>query len=280
VAGDDPGAAGDFMTIDLSNNNGTSYGTVLYTSGDVAVAPNWTKYSAPIPAGYFVTQMRIRLRVQDGLAVGDVEEGGIDDVRVYSSASCSTGSVCNVPTGLNAPTPADANACTSTGITVSWTVPATWGDTSGSRTWTVLRDGVAVASGPCSGALTEATLSCVDSPGDALAHTYAVKANNGCGSSTTSAASGSASDGADVTAPASPSHNLAKATPNINFSWLSVPTAANYDTYSSATPNPVTWTSRNTTATLAWADPTDLGDANTYFYTTTALDACLNESAK
>ncbi len=93
VAGDDGGAAGDFMFIDLSNNNGATYPTRLVNFGDVAVAPNWTKYSAPIPAGYFVTQMRLRLQVSDGVAVGDVEEGGIDDVRVYSSAACATGAV-------------------------------------------------------------------------------------------------------------------------------------------------------------------------------------------
>ena len=99
-----------------------------------------------------------------------------------------SGPVCAAPTGMANNTAADVAACASSGITVTWTAPTTWGDAvTTSRSYTVLRDGVAIAAGPCSGALPTTTLSCVDTPGNALAHTYTVRANNSCGLSFTTA---------------------------------------------------------------------------------------------
>ena len=209
----------------------------------------------------------------------------VDDVSITNVTSgipgtCTTG-ICTVPSGVNAPTVADPSACAATGINVTWTAP-TWNGT-GPGTYLVLRDGVTVASGTCSGSFPAATLTCLDNTAPVGAHTYQVRATNGCAGVTTSVASGSVTDNADTTMPtwANPNERIAKAAPNMNFSWAVAtdPSAPiTYTTYRS-TSFPATWASQNTTTTLAWSNGADLASATSYFYSTTAKDACNNQTA-
>ncbi len=72
---------------------------------------------------------------------------------------------------------------------------------------------------------------------------------------------------------------LGKAAPNITFTWPTATGATSYTNYSAATPNPGTWTSRNTGAGTTWTNAVDLGAAGSFFYTTTASN-CFGESPK
>jgi hypothetical protein len=74
--------------------------------------------------------------------------------------------------------------CLDNGVSINWTPPSNWGDGgSGSRTFDILRDGSPIAT-----SLSEPTLSYTDTTGDnGVSYLYQVRANNGCGISTTTA---------------------------------------------------------------------------------------------
>jgi subtilisin-like proprotein convertase family protein len=82
--------------------------------------------------------------------------------------------------------------------------------------------------------------------------------------------------GGDTTAPVMTAQSLAK-NATLDFTWTTAEIGATYTTYST-TSLPAVWTSRNTTATLSWSNPADLGIGTSYFYSTTAKDGCNNES--
>lgn len=100
----------------------------------------------------------------------------------FKFANCGGGGGCSAPGGLTNNTAADQSACADTGILVSWAADAgSWGDTGGTRTYDVLRNGAAIATGIAYG-----TTSYVDNTGtNGTTYTYSVRYNNGCGSSST-----------------------------------------------------------------------------------------------
>ncbi len=97
------------------------------------------------------------------------------------------GTACQPPSGLPNNTAVDADPCADTGVLVSWSDPADWGDGgSGTRTFDVLRDGSAIQAG-----LSSSTHEHTDTTGtNGVTYAYSVRANNGCGmSASTSGAS-------------------------------------------------------------------------------------------
>ncbi|MBN2383044.1 FG-GAP repeat protein [bacterium] len=83
------------------------------------------------------------------------------------------------PTGLTNNTAVDNDVCLDTGVDITWAAdPGDWGDAAiGSRTYDVLRDGTAVASG-----LAYGTTNYTDNTGvDGTDYTYSVLYVNGCG---------------------------------------------------------------------------------------------------
>ncbi|MEL7369178.1 MAG: DUF1028 domain-containing protein [Myxococcota bacterium] len=75
-AGDD---AGDFFTLEVSTDGGSTYAPIV-NLGDVVSNAAWTPAPATtIPAG---AQVKIRLRVADGPGAGDLIEAGLDDVSI------------------------------------------------------------------------------------------------------------------------------------------------------------------------------------------------------
>ena len=102
----------------------------------------------------------------------------------FKFSNCGSGGGCTPPSVTSNNTAADKDACASTGVLVTWPAdPANWNDGgTGTRTYDVLRDGTAIASGLASG-----TTSYTDIPGNTATHTYVIRYNNGCGSSTTTA---------------------------------------------------------------------------------------------
>lgn len=73
--GDD---SGDHFFLEISTNGGSSY-TPFVSIGDVRTTAQWTNATASVPAG---SSVRVRVRVSDGSATGDIVEGGIDDLSI------------------------------------------------------------------------------------------------------------------------------------------------------------------------------------------------------
>jgi PKD repeat protein len=102
-------------------------------------------------------------------------------IASFSFPSCSGGGGCNAPSGFANNTATDINACLDSGVSITWQNPSNWGDSGGTRTHDVLRDGNVIASG-----LSEATTSYTDNTGqNGVSYSYTVRHNNGCGSSAT-----------------------------------------------------------------------------------------------
>ncbi len=104
---------------------------------------------------------------------------------------------CLTPSGMANNTASDLAVCSDTGVQVSWTDPSDWGDGgSGTRTFDVLRNGSPIQTG-----ISSATHAYTDTTGiNRTSYTYSVRANNGCGQSS-STAGASASDGVAPGAP-------------------------------------------------------------------------------
>ncbi len=78
--GNDPN--GDYFAIDVSSNGGGSW-VNLVLLGDVATLPEWRNLSVHLEDFIPLTnQVRMRVRVSDGLRT-DIIEGGIDDFSLY-----------------------------------------------------------------------------------------------------------------------------------------------------------------------------------------------------
>ncbi len=100
----------------------------------------------------------------------------------YTTAGASTAdAVPSAPSWTFNNTASDLSGCSDTGVRVQWNGPSDWGDGgSGTRTYDVLRDGAAIASG-----LSSSTSSYTDTTGiNGTTYTYKVRAKNGCSLST------------------------------------------------------------------------------------------------
>ncbi len=109
-------------------------------------------------------------------------------IASFTFPSCTGGGGCTAPSGFSNNTAADVNACQDSGVVINWSNPTNWGDTSGTRTHDLLRNGVAIVSG-----LSASATSYTDLTGqNGLTYTYSVRHNNGCGSSATTAGASAA----------------------------------------------------------------------------------------
>ncbi len=112
---------------------------------------------------------------------------GSPNLLLYTGFIGGGGGSCTAPGGLTNNSAADVNNCSDTGVLVGWAQDAgAWGDSGGTKTYDVLRNGQAIAS-----VLSYGTTSFTDNTGtNNQQYTYTVRYNNGCGSSaTTSGAS-------------------------------------------------------------------------------------------
>jgi hypothetical protein len=83
--GDDP--IGDFFRIDLSNDGGSSFPVNLVLVGDVTTSPSWHSLEVDLEDVIALTdQMMLRVQAADGAGpgMGDIVEGGIDDLLIVS----------------------------------------------------------------------------------------------------------------------------------------------------------------------------------------------------
>jgi hypothetical protein len=100
-------------------------------------------------------------------------------IASFKFPGCGGGG-CTAPTVTTNNTAADQNACADTGVLVTWPQnPANWNDGgTGTRTYDVLRNGTAIATG-----LAYGTTSHVDNTGtNGTSYSYSVRYKNGCGS--------------------------------------------------------------------------------------------------
>jgi len=81
--GGDP--AGDFFRISLSNDGGTSYPVNLVATGDANSAATWRSLDVDVESVIALTnQVRIRVQAADGATVGDLVEGGVDEIYILA----------------------------------------------------------------------------------------------------------------------------------------------------------------------------------------------------
>jgi hypothetical protein len=114
---------------------------------------------------------------------------GCTQIAVISAGSARDqgATLPGVPQSTNA---IDADPCADSGVSVSWTaVPGSgWGDNGAdARSYTVLRNSVALSTGGCAGALSDTTTSCIDNTGNnGYSYYYRIMAENLCGQSSNS----------------------------------------------------------------------------------------------
>jgi len=164
---------------------------------------------------------------QEGIV--SVRVRNVDTRESFAGIGFTYTFTCKSPSGMSNNTASDVAACADSGVTVGWSAPSDWGDGgSGTRTYDVLREGSAIASG-----LSSVTLTYLDTTGtNGTSYTYSVRANNGCGYSTTTAGV-SAADNIAPSAPAAPTLTdiSACAVSGITVTWTTVTGATGYDLY-------------------------------------------------
>ncbi len=181
----DPENDGSFVTLQTWRqgiDNPTDPNNVLKMAGPYDLTPfNVTRSNT----------IKIRFRFQSAANwIGGPNNAAgwdVDDIVFkFDQVVCDTGAcpVCAAPTGLTNNLAADADACLTTGVLVSWAQDAgAWGDSgTGARSHVVLRGGLPITSGGCNGPIVYGTLSCTDDtapPGSPLL--YQVRYANGCG---------------------------------------------------------------------------------------------------
>ncbi len=160
----------------------------------------------------------------------------VDDiVLTYDTFNCDTGScpTCSDPSGLVNNSAADFDMCALSGVLVSWNQdPTAWGDAGGMRGYVVLRDGVEIASGPCSGTLSYGATSCIDTtvaPG--IAATYSVRYVNGCSLAATTTGEAAADTALAPPPDVSASVLVTESGGNLSLTWDAVPGAIRYNVY-------------------------------------------------
>ncbi|MDQ7088321.1 MAG: hypothetical protein Q9Q13_10920 [Acidobacteriota bacterium] len=91
--GDDPG---DFFRVEASDDGGVTWQLVEWLDDNVT-APAWTRVSFDLGSIITLTdQVRVRVRVADGIDTGSIVEGAFDDFRI-TEAVCDTTPPCFTP---------------------------------------------------------------------------------------------------------------------------------------------------------------------------------------
>ena len=197
----------DSVQVDLDVENDGSFVTLQKWRQGIDNPTAMTPAGPFDLTGFNVTRsdtIKIRFRflsAADWIGGANTAAGwDVDDIVFkFDQIACDTGacSGCAAPSALVNNVVADADACLTTGVVVSWAQDAgAWGDSgTGARSYIVLRDGLPVTSGGCQGPFAYGTGSCTDdtAPSGGLAH-YQVRYVNDCGLDATTAGA-TATDG-------------------------------------------------------------------------------------
>ena len=202
------------------------------------------------------------------------------------------GTACTAPSFGGVTGAADASACQTSGILVTWDPPASWGQGSTTGTYEVRRytaSGCGGAYSSVASGLPASTTSYKD--GTALGgqtYYYQVVATNNCttpmSSTGTVSCSAAASDSSDITPCPSVGSSLlvSRVTSDANLSWppVSCSDLAHYEVYGSASysaPFPPGWTLLGTPATPSFADSLT---SPWWGYQVVSVDSCGNRSGE
>jgi hypothetical protein len=187
---------------------------------------------------------------------------------------------CASPSGITNNSAADISTC-DTGVQITWTAPSQWGDDSTSgRNFDIFRDGSPIATGIPNG-----TSSHIDDTGaNGTSYTYAVRHNNSCGMSFTTAGA-AAADNADTTPPDTAGWNSLVAnrnSGNVDLSWGAIggPDTIGYNVYRDTISDSPWGPSQKINGSLIsgtiYPDEPPAGDL--LFYLIKAVDVCGNEA--
>ncbi len=96
---EDPDDAGDYYVLEVSNN-GTTWVPLETIPDTVTTTNTWTRVQFDLQAFVTLTStMRIRFRVADGPALGDIVEFAADDIEITGNRSCTAGATVPPPVG-------------------------------------------------------------------------------------------------------------------------------------------------------------------------------------
>ncbi len=91
---------GDYYVLEVSNNNGSTWTQLEQIPDTVTNTNAWTQVQFDLQNFVALTStMRIRVRVADGTALGDIVEAAFDDIVVTGNSSCSAGASGPPPVG-------------------------------------------------------------------------------------------------------------------------------------------------------------------------------------
>lgn len=291
----------------------TAAPTVTGTPGDFLVSLSWTSVSGASSYYVFRTENtgscdfgRVKLATVTGTTYTDnAVQNGVTyyyQVQAVGSSSACFGplSACiSVTPGAPSCTPpvfngvqsvSDVNACTASGIQITWQTPSSWGQGATSGTFDVRR----YTTSGCGGTyttvatgLSASTTSYTDTTATAgTTYYYQVVAINNCSppmssTGTTSCSSGIVDNVDNTPCPAVGDNlNVAKSGTNANLTWSAVSCSdlANYRVYGSTTydaPFPSGWTAIGNPTTTSYNDAL----TSSYIaYKVATVDACGNAS--
>jgi len=277
------------QSVQFSNSAGKGITNLNY-----AVAPSATAVFGPrttipgvSPGLPYTTGLNIcgqyvwvRFELDDTLSA-TIDGGGLNGRTDILDFTITYSPCCNAPSGLTNNTAVDVDSCVDTGVRISWAQdPTNWGDNNiGIRTYDVLRDGSAIASG-----LAYGTTSFVDTTGiNGQTYTYTVRYNNGCSLSLSTAPGAQAADNYDIMPCPNIGNTLfvVKSGVNAVISWTAVACAdlANYRVYGSISynaPFPSGWTILGNPGSPTWNNPL----SSSYIaYKTISINSCGNTSS-
>jgi hypothetical protein len=226
----DPENDGSFINLDLWKQ-AINNPTVMTPAGPYNLAPFNATHGTSVVFRFRFQSAANWVGGQNSAAGWDVD----DIVLTYSTVNCDTGScgTCSAPSGLTNNSAVDADPCQHTGVLVSWSQdPTSWGDTGGTRGYVVLRNAVAIPSGPCAGTLAYGTTSCLDTGATPeVGATYSVRYVNGCASSTTTTGAAAADIALGQPADVTGSLVVTQSAANLTLTWDAVPGATRYNVY-------------------------------------------------
>ncbi|HPR64254.1 MAG TPA: PKD domain-containing protein [Thermoanaerobaculia bacterium] len=215
---EDTDDAGDYYILEVSNNNGTSW-TELESIPDTVLGTNsWNQVSFNLEDFVTLTStMRIRMRVADGTAVGDLIEAAFDDIVITGFSTCTTSGACaSVSATISSATPNPA--CTGQNISFSGTGT---GEGTLTYSWDFEDDGTYDANGQ----------NVTHAYGTANTYTVRLRVTDSCGTPQTATTTTTVTVNTTPAIPATPtvSDLDACATSGVQITWTSVSGATGYD---------------------------------------------------
>ncbi len=200
-------------------------------------------------------------------------------VNCLYSGTCTSG-----PTFMGIGNATDENPCQPTGVNIAWTTPQHWNDgclMSCTRGYRVLRNGIEITTGGCnSGALGEASISCIDDAGSQqTVYTYSVEAYNDNGHGNDGGFAIDGVDSVDDTSPPVITNGPTSVAGPDGFTalWNTDEASDSFLQWSTTQGGPYSDSTANSALVTSHSlAATGLNGQTTYYYRTCSSDVCGN----